>query len=115
MFKSQDGGHGCKQEPTTMNNSDHKSESSKCESEANPSSSVEMRSDQGLCHVLSDGDSTIRSEQYLGLEEEEQNLMSMVEEVVDGSSQSQEDWGNLETGDLFNQSSESYQWWDFWS
>ncbi|KAF8033562.1 hypothetical protein BT93_D2224 [Corymbia citriodora subsp. variegata] len=59
---------------------------------------------------------------YFGLEEEEQSLLNMAEPdpeptPADSSLTSPEHWGSLETptDDLLNQSSDSSQWWDFWS
>ncbi|KAF5743887.1 homeobox leucine zipper family protein [Tripterygium wilfordii] len=87
-------------------------DSNKCESEVKPSLSMEI-SDHGV-GVLSDDDSSIKAE-YFGLEDEP-NLMSMVEPAGDSNSlTSPEDWGNLESDSLFDHSSSSYQWWDFWS
>ena len=82
----------------------------KCESEVKPSLSLEI-SEQRL-GVLSDDDSSIKTE-YFGLEEEP-NLMAMVE-PAESSLTSPEDWGKFESDDLFDQSSTGYQWWDFWS
>lgn len=86
-------------------------DAAKCESEVKPDLSFEI-SKRGL-GALSDEDSSIKAE-YFELEEEHNNFMSMVE-PADGSLTSQEDWGSLESGGLFDQSSSSYQWWDFWA
>jgi homeobox-leucine zipper protein len=61
---------------------------------------------------MSDDDSSIKAE-YFGLDEEP-NLANFVESA-DGSLTSPEDWGRLNSDDLFDQSSSDYQWWDFWS
>lgn len=64
--------------------------------------------------VLSDDDSSIKAE-YFGLDDEP-DLLNMVEvEPGDGSLTSTEDWGTLESDGLLDQSTSSYQWWDFWS
>lgn len=63
--------------------------------------------------VLSDDDSSIKAE-YFGIEDEEPNLINMVE-PGDSSMTSPEDWGSLNSDGLFDESSTSYQWWDFWS
>ncbi|KAF5731988.1 homeobox leucine zipper family protein [Tripterygium wilfordii] len=85
---------------------------SKRESEVKPSLSMEI-SEHGL-GVHSDDDGSIKTE-YFGLDDEP-NLMSMVEPAGNRNPlTSPEDWGSLESDNLFDQSSSGYQWWDFWS
>lgn len=68
---------------------------------------------EGGFGVLSDDDSSIKAE-YFGLDDDP-DLLNMVEvEAGDGSLTSTEDWGSLETNVLLDQSTDSYQWWDFW-
>ncbi|GAV72153.1 Homeobox domain-containing protein/HALZ domain-containing protein [Cephalotus follicularis] len=62
--------------------------------------------------VLSADDRSIKAE-YFGLEDEP-NLISMVEPAGSYLT-SPEDWSNLDSDGLFDQSSASFQWWDFWS
>jgi len=66
-------------------------------------------SEHGVGNVVSDEDSSIKTE-YLGIDEETTDpILNMVEP---------ENWGNLEPNDdglLLDQSSSSYQWWNFWS
>lgn len=45
--------------------------------------------------------------------EKEPTLLTMVE-PVDGSLTSPEDWQSWDSETVFDQSSENYQWWDFW-
>lgn len=60
--------------------------------------------------VLSDEDSSIKAE-YMALDEETDPLLNMVEPVDD----SPENWGSLDSNGLLDESSSSYQWWNFWS
>lgn len=80
-----------------------------CESEVKPNLSLE-RSEHGG-GVLSDDDSSIRADYFVM--EEEPSLLTMVE-PVDGCLTSPEDWGSWDSECVFDQSSGSYQWWDFW-
>ena len=80
-----------------------------CESEVKPNLSLE-RSEHGG-GVLSDDDSSIRADYFVM--EEEPSLLTMVE-PVDGCLTSPEDWGSWDSENVFDQSSGSYQWWDFW-
>ncbi|KAM7472334.1 hypothetical protein LguiA_010517 [Lonicera macranthoides] len=60
--------------------------------------------------VLSDEDSSIKAE-YMALDEETDQLLNMVEPVDD----SPDNWGSLDSNGLLDESSSSYQWWNFWS
>ncbi|KAK7349397.1 hypothetical protein VNO77_06730 [Canavalia gladiata] len=82
----------------------------KCEAEVKPSPSLE-RSEHGL-GVLSDDDTSIKVE-YFGMEDEP-GLLNFGEHA-DGSLTSPEDWSTFESNDLLGQSTDDYQWWDFWS
>lgn len=82
-------------------------DATKCESDIKPSLSME-RSEHGLS-VRSDGDTSTKAE-YFGLEDEP-NILN----IVDGTMASSEDWGSLNSDDLFDQSNSSSHWWDFWS
>ncbi|KAI3449303.1 hypothetical protein Pfo_005968 [Paulownia fortunei] len=71
---------------------------------------IPSRSLEGM---LSDDDSSMKAE-FLGLDEENE-LLKMVQPAADSSLTSAEDWGSLDSDDLINQPTESFQWWDFWS
>uniref|UniRef100_A0A2P2JDM9 Homeobox-leucine zipper protein n=2 Tax=Rhizophora mucronata TaxID=61149 RepID=A0A2P2JDM9_RHIMU len=110
MQKPREEGQCCGQD-AGLNSSEAESDNGdtfKYETEVKPSVSLE-RSEHGL-GILSDEVSSIKAE-YFGLDEEP-NLMSIVEPAE--SLTSQEDWGNLDSDGLFNQSSSGCQWWDFW-
>ncbi|XP_059634427.1 homeobox-leucine zipper protein ATHB-12-like [Cornus florida] len=109
--KSQEGSQCCSKE-AGENRTEGKSNSGddKSEFEVKPSLSIE-RSDHGV-GVLSDDDSSIRAE-YFGLDEEP-DLLSFVE-PADGSLTSPENWGSLNSNDCYDQSNNSYHWWDFWT
>ncbi|XWS76831.1 hypothetical protein CRYUN_Cryun01aG0211400 [Craigia yunnanensis] len=112
LKKPKEEGQCCGQ-VTAMNSIDgdsDKGEAVKSDSEGQLSLPME-RSEHAL-GVLSDDDSTIKTD-YFGLEEEP-NLITMVE-PADGSLTCPEDWRSFDSDGLFDQSSSGYQWWDFWS
>ncbi|KAK3038755.1 hypothetical protein RJ639_027342 [Escallonia herrerae] len=82
----------------------------KSDIEVKPSLSLDG-SEHGVS-VLSDDDSSIKTE-YLGLNEEP-GLLHMVE-TADGTLRSREDWDSLESNGMLEQSTDSSEWWDFWS
>ncbi|MBA0688814.1 hypothetical protein Goari_006580 [Gossypium aridum] len=101
--KEEDDGQCCgDQQVITM-----EGEAIKSDSEEQHSFSME-KSEHGL-GVLSDDDSTIMTS-YFELEQEPTSFITMVELGPSG-----EDWHSFETDGLFDQSSNGYQWWDFWS
>ncbi|KAA8520786.1 hypothetical protein F0562_014942 [Nyssa sinensis] len=112
LEKSREDSQCCTKE-VAENNIDSKSDNEKIkdEFEGNPSVSLE-RSEHGF-GVLSDDDnrSSIKAE-YFRLDEEP-DLQNTVE-PADDSLTSPENWGSLDSNDLYEQSSSS-QWWDFWS
>lgn len=65
--------------------------------------------------VPSDDDSSIKAVDYFRMEEEPANLVNMVEPADGSLSTSHEDWGSLNSDCLFDGSTSSFQWWDFWS
>lgn len=66
-------------------------------------------------HVFSDDENSTRSAaDYFNRLDEEVELLKMVE-AADSSLTSPEDWGSLDSEDILNPPTTSYQWWDFWS
>ncbi|GLT79811.1 hypothetical protein SLA2020_512850 [Shorea laevis] len=101
-------------ECVAMNSIDRETENGETarrESKVQPSVSME-RSENAL-GVLSDDDSVMLKDDYFGLDDEP-NLINMIEPTDSGLT-STEDWGSFESDGLFNQSSNSPRWWDFWS
>ncbi|KAK9910114.1 hypothetical protein M0R45_034089 [Rubus argutus] len=92
--------------------SDNGGDATRSESKGTPNYQMSLEKSEHGLGVMSDDDSSIKAE-YFGLDEEP-NLANFVESA-DGSLTSPEDWGRLNSDDLFDQSSSDYQWWDFWS
>ena len=65
--------------------------------------------------VPSDDDSSIKAVDFFRMEEEPANLVNMVEPADGSLSTSHEDWGSLNSDCLFDESTSSFQWWDFWA
>ncbi|KAL5572177.1 hypothetical protein UlMin_021774 [Ulmus minor] len=84
----------------------------KSESEAKPSLSIEKS--EHVLGVLSDDDSSMKAE-YFGLENDPDNNLLNIVEPAEGSLTSTEEWENLNSDSLFNESSGGYEWWDFWA
>ncbi|KAF4384501.1 hypothetical protein F8388_003808 [Cannabis sativa] len=86
-----------------------------------PSLSSLERTEHVLGVLSSDDDSCMKAAYNFDqevLEPEEAELLSMnmaPEPPADSSLTSPEDWGNLNSDTLFDESSSGYQWWDFWS
>lgn len=112
MQRPQEERQCCRQEPAAngIRGESDKGGSAKCDYEMKPSLSTE-RSEHVL-GVLTDEDAITKPE-YFELEDEP-NLLNMME-PADSTLASPEDWGSLNSEELFDQSSSISQWWDFWS
>lgn len=66
--------------------------------------------------LVSDDDSSCIKAELMGLDEETE-FLRMVEPAAAAIDSSSDDqiWGSLDSDDIINQTSENYQWWDFWS
>lgn len=104
---------GKERQELSRNSTDRKSDNN---SEFEIKSGFSLGGSEHGVGILSDDDSSIKPE-YFGLNDES-DLLNMVEvDLGDGSLTSTEDWDNLKSNGLLDQSksSSSYQWWDFWS
>lgn len=119
VIQKEGGQYCCKQEIDSIGfESDNRDDATKKnEMDGRPSLSFDLSSQHGANGVISDDDSSIKTD-YLGLNDDaDHHLLKMVE-AGDSSLTSPENWGSLDEDGLLDQqpNSTSYdQWWDFWS